>query len=133
MGKLITGEQMWLALVGEGERQCRPESYMDDLLVHDKKRLLNPDAPPRFGWVLREMGTELLDTRMSPDSLRGYMDHYRGNTDHFYYCGDFHSARGLSQRWMDFRQWEQKLMLWNHHDYSRDQLKEKGKMFLAQY
>ena len=65
------------AMILESKRVGWPVSHTDDLHVHDRKRLESDDAPLSFVWVLRELGTELLDTRMDVSSARAYLNHYR--------------------------------------------------------
>lgn len=62
-------------LVSEAQRQNMPEAFKDDLAVHDRNRLAIPDAPDRFGWVLRLSGTLLLDARIGAKDRRAYLDH----------------------------------------------------------
>lgn len=64
-----------------------PERFAEDLTVHDRARLLGDDAPQAFGWVLREMGTCLLDPRMRAENLAGYLRHLRneGRRDLFFW------------------------------------------------
>ena len=71
-----------------------PVSFKTDMTEHDKPRLQGDDAPKVFGWVLRELGTLLLDPRMSKSSLDGYVRHLTsadGNGYRYYW----HNGRGL--------------------------------------
>lgn len=45
------------------ERFSQPSKYRNDLIVHDLNYLLRPDASTEFGYVLREMGTHIVDPR----------------------------------------------------------------------
>lgn len=56
-----------------------PLIHKTDLTQHDDERLAGDDAPPRFGWVLRESGTLLLDPRMGRDHLDLYLEHVTGS------------------------------------------------------
>ena len=68
-----------------------PVSFKTDLTKHDRERLQGDDAPKVFGWVLRELGTLLLDPRMSPRSLEGYALHLESadgaGHHHYWYDG----------------------------------------------
>ena len=78
----------------EAGRVGWPVASKTDLTLHDKARLQGPDAPKVFGWVLRELGTLLLDPRMSKTNLEGYAAHLE-TTDgegHRYY---WHNGRRL--------------------------------------
>lgn len=73
-------------LVQEANDIGWPQHYKNDLLVHDKNRLNEEDAPKFFGWVLRQCGTEIIDPRMSKDLLEGFIAHYRLNgARHLFY------------------------------------------------
>lgn len=48
---------MYEWLKAESERIGWPASFDTDLTTHDRKRLEDKDPPRRFGWVLRELGT----------------------------------------------------------------------------
>ena len=92
---------IFTALLVEAHKQNRPESYRNDLLVHDYRKLSGDDATGSFGWVLRECGTELLDLRMSRDGLAGFIEHYILNgADNYYYI----YTGGLLKR-LPFSKW----------------------------
>ena len=78
------------AMIRESERTGWPLRHTDDLHVHDRRRLEGDDAPLVFVWVLRELGTELLDTRMDRESASAYMRHYRSSrgTNRYYVWDD---------------------------------------------
>lgn len=69
----------YTALVRESIRAGMPRSHKTDLTTCDAERLAGDDAPPRFGWVLRDAGTLLLDPRMGRDDLSGYREHVTGS------------------------------------------------------
>lgn len=73
-----------------------PLSFKTDLTEHDKPRLQGGDAPKIFGWVLRKLGTLLLDPRMSRSSLDGYTRHLTepASDAHRYY---WHNGRALKE------------------------------------
>lgn len=80
----------------EAGRVGWPVSFKTDLTDHDKPRLEGPDAPPIFAWVLRELGTLLLDPRMGRERLDGYARHLNSpDADgHRYY---WHDGRVLTE------------------------------------
>lgn len=73
-----------------------PLSFKTDLTEHDRARLQGDDAPKVFGWVLRKLGTLLLDPRMSTQSLEGYAHHLTGpdGEEYRYY---WHNGRALKE------------------------------------
>lgn len=73
-----------------------PVSFKTDITEHDRPRLQGDDAPKVFGWVLRELGTLLLDPRMSKSSLDGYARHLESadGDGHRYY---WHNGRTLTE------------------------------------
>ncbi len=66
------GSDTYGELEAESVRVGWPKSHKTDMTEHDKHRLQGTDAPKVFGWVLRELGTLLLDPRMAKTSLAGY-------------------------------------------------------------
>jgi len=50
----------YMTLKTEAQRIGWPEHFKDDLLKHDRKALSGKGAPSRFGWILRQCGTNLL-------------------------------------------------------------------------
>ena len=76
---------MYDKLKAEADDIGWPRSYASDLEA-DKKRLEGDDPPTCFGWVLRVMGTDLLDVRMKTKNLEGYLRHHENNgAKHLYY------------------------------------------------
>lgn len=71
-----------------------PVSFKTDMIEHDKPRLQGDDAPEVFGWVLRELGTLLLDPRMSKTSLEGYVRHL-ADADGKAHCYYWYNGRKL--------------------------------------
>lgn len=69
----------YAAIERESTLAGMPVLHKADLADHDAKRLAGDDAPPRFGWVLRECGTLLLDPRMGRGDLAGYREHVTGS------------------------------------------------------
>ena len=70
-----------------------PKTFETDLTEHDKARLQGPDAPKLFGWVLRKLGTLLLDPRMSQSGLDRYARHLASVNEgdaHRYYWHNGH-------------------------------------------
>ena len=64
------------AIKTEAEIRSLPEAFVDDLNVHDHRRLtITADPPEQFGWVLRKHGTLLLDARMGGEHRRAYVRH----------------------------------------------------------
>lgn len=80
----------------EAGRVGWPKSFKSDMADHDKPRLAGNDAPKVFGWVLRELGTLLLDPRMAKASLHGYTRHLTSadGDAHRYY---WHDGRSLQE------------------------------------
>lgn len=80
----------------EAARVSWPVSFKTDMTNHDKPRLEATDAPPVFAWVLRELGTLLLDPRMTRERLDGYTRHLESpDADgHRYY---WHDGRSLQE------------------------------------
>ncbi|HEC72598.1 MAG: hypothetical protein ACTSW7_00600 [Candidatus Thorarchaeota archaeon] len=66
-------------------KYMRPTRFDTDLVVHDFNRLQEKDAPTVFGWILRELGTNLLDPRMNTKSLFGYIQHFETDGEDNYY------------------------------------------------
>ncbi len=91
------GDMVHTKMLREAEKVGWPTSYKTDLTQHDRARLIDPDAPERFVWVLREMGTEILDVRMSRNSIAGFRDHYAvDGKDHRYYICSNGELRNVS-------------------------------------
>lgn len=78
----------YMLLAEEAYKTNKIKYYNTDLFYHDAKRLSEDLSLNIFGWILREYGTELLDVRMSVESLEGYIDHYKGDTNNLYYFFD---------------------------------------------
>jgi len=97
-------------------RYMRPVSHKDDLLVHDHNRLYGDDAPPIFGWVLRELGTLFLDPRMDREHIEGYIKHLEMNGgDDLFFWFDGKILNKVS--FEDFKD-----RLWNAHNPSSEGL-----------
>lgn len=89
-----------------------PTSHPDDLYKHDRERLEGDDVPKRFGWVLRELGTEILDTRMQRESLQGYLKHYRAGTS----PNHWHVWDGSELREVTYENFRAIMEEWNEED-----------------
>lgn len=68
-----------------------PKMYRTDLTFHDKKLLLSKDAPKRFGWILREHGTILVEHEKdggNRESIEYFVNHkYWDERIYFYWDG----------------------------------------------
>jgi hypothetical protein len=76
-----------------------PTHFQNDLTEHDRCRLHGGDAPTVFGWVLRELGTHLIDPRCDTKLLRGYINHFGGpdGDKHLYFWWDGSRLDSLSR------------------------------------
>ena len=101
------------AIRAQAESIGWPTIHQDDLYKHDKARLKSEDAPKRFGWVLRDSGTEILDTRMQRRNLLGYLAHYKGCLADGLRFHVFHSNTLIE---VAFDEFERRLLLWNGED-----------------
>ena len=77
------------AMLGACYHHKLPRAFHGDIFNHDKARLAGDDAPGQFGWVLRECGSLLLDSRMQITSRYSYKEHVTKSdkraADRFYY------------------------------------------------
>lgn len=80
----------------EAARVGWPASFKTDMTDHDKPRLQGDDAPEVFGWVLRELGTLLLDPRMARSSLDRYARHL-STLDAAGHCYYWHDGQSLQE------------------------------------
>ena len=79
-------------LLQESDKIGWPLRFKTDLTNHDRRRLEGDDPPKKFIWVLRALGTDLLDFRMQLSSAQGYSRHYfssksddRASQNRFYF------------------------------------------------
>ena len=73
-----------------------PLSFPTDLTEHDRARLNGSDPPKAFGWVLRELGTLLIDPRIAADHLRGHLAHLRSCERQMFFWWDGSKLHSLS-------------------------------------
>lgn len=66
-------------------RYMWPTRFETDLTIHDFNRLQDNDAPTIFGWILRELGTNILDPRMDHHNLIGFIKHFETNRENNLY------------------------------------------------
>ena len=110
----INGYVAFDAMRAQVREHGMPEAFSGDFWRHDMGRLCESmDAPYRFGWVLRPSGTELLDARMRPKSLAGYIEHYATNRGERY---RFYTWDGATLRYWAFDQWRKRMERWNRED-----------------
>lgn len=81
----------------ESNRIGWPVRFKTDMTKHDRTRLQSNDAPKIFGWILRKLGTLLLDPRMSRRNLESYAYYLTSDADgNYFYWYDGHSLKEVS-------------------------------------
>jgi hypothetical protein len=89
-----------------------PEHWKEDLTVYDKEMLEDPEFPKKFGWILRQYGTWLLDLEnwVSKEMIEYYMNPKEDTTIKcFYFDGKTLKPCTLSDLWnrCDFKKMEE--------------------------